>query len=302
MLRMGRRQMLKIENVYKNFGTTEVLKGLNLAVQEGSVFGLVGVNGAGKSTLLRLISGVYEADQGTVSFNDHDTFRDPNIRQSISFVSDEPYYPIGATIASMKNFYASLYQFDEAAFRKYCEIFGLNPSMRILNLSKGMKRRAALLFALCTHPKLLLLDEAYDGLEPIARLHFKQILADLVEDEKLTVIISSHNLRELEDICDSYGILEDGVMLTYGDLIASRENINKYQAAFAGNVPADVFKDLDVLHLEIEGRVVKAVIRGSQSEVQKKIEALKPVLIDVLPVSFEELFIYEVEKKGEHHE
>ena len=302
MLRMGRRQMLKIENVYKNFGTTEVLKGLNLAVQEGSVFGLVGVNGAGKSTLLRLISGVYEADQGTVSFNDHDTFRDPNIRQSISFVSDEPYYPIGATIASMKNFYASLYQFDEAAFRKYCEIFGLNPSMRILNLSKGMKRRTALLFALCTHPKLLLLDEAYDGLEPIARLHFKQILADLVEDEKLTVIISSHNLRELEDICDSYGILEDGVMLTYGDLIASRENINKYQAAFAGNVPADVFKDLDVLHLEIEGRVVKAVIRGSQSEVQKKIEALKPVLIDVLPVSFEELFIYEVEKKGEHHE
>ena len=302
MLHMGRRQMLKIENVYKNFGTTEVLKGLNLAVQEGSVFGLVGVNGAGKSTLLRLISGVYEADQGTVSFNDHDTFRDPNIRQSISFVSDEPYYPIGATIASMKNFYASLYEFDEAAFGKYCEIFGLNPSMRILNLSKGMKRRAALLFALCTHPKLLLLDEAYDGLEPIARLHFKQILADLVEDEKLTVIISSHNLRELEDICDSYGILEDGVMLTYGDLIASRENINKYQAAFAGNVPADVFKDLDVLHLEIEGRVVKAVIRGSQSEVQKKIEALKPVLIDVLPVSFEELFIYEVEKKGEHHE
>lgn len=294
--------MLKIENVYKNFGTTEVLKGLNLAVQEGSVFGLVGVNGAGKSTLLRLISGVYEADQGTVSFDEHDTFRDPSIRQSISFVSDEPYYPIGSTIASMKNFYASLYPFDEAAFGKYCEIFGLTPSMRILNLSKGMKRRAALLFALCTHPKLLLLDEAYDGLEPIARLHFKQILADLVEEEKITVIISSHNLRELEDICDSYGILEDGVMLTYGDLIASRENINKYQAAFASNLSADAFRDLDVLHLEIEGRVAKAVIRGSQSEVQKKIEAMKPVLIDVLPVSFEELFIYEVEKKGEHHE
>lgn len=294
--------MLKIEHVYKNFGTTEVLKGLNLVVQEGSVFGLVGVNGAGKSTLLRLISGVYEADQGTVSFDEHDTFRDPSIRQSISFVSDEPYYPIGSTIASMKNFYASLYPFDEAAFGKYCEIFGLAPSMRILNLSKGMKRRAALLFALCTHPKLLLLDEAYDGLEPIARLHFKQILADLVEEEKITVIISSHNLRELEDICDSYGILEDGVMLTYGDLIASRENINKYQAAFAGNVSADAFRDLDVLHLEIEGRVAKAVIRGSQSEVQKKIEAMKPVLIDVLPVSFEELFIYEVEKKGGHHE
>ena len=299
---MGRRKMLKIENVYKNFGTTEVLKGLNLTIEEGSIFGLVGVNGAGKSTLLRLISGVYEADQGTVSFNDHDTFHDPKVRKSIAFVSDEPYYPIGSSIASMKNFYASLYDFDEAAFRKYCDIFGLNPSMRILNLSKGMKRRVALLFALCTHPKLLLLDEAYDGLEPIARLHFKQVLADLVEDEKLTVIISSHNLRELEDICDSYGILEDGVMLTYGDLIASRENINKYQAAFTHNVTADAFKDFDVLHLEIEGRVVKAVIRGPQDEVQAKIEVMKPALIDVLPVSFEELFIYEVETKGGSHE
>ena len=294
--------MLKIENVYKNFGSTQVLKGLNLTVEEGSIFGLVGVNGAGKSTLLRLIAGVYEADQGTIAFADHDTFRDPDIRRSIAFVSDEPYYPIGSTIGSMKNFYASLYDFDDAAFAKYCGIFELNPSMRMLNLSKGMKRRAALLFALSIHPKLLLLDEAYDGLEPIARLHFKQVLADLVEDEKLTVIISSHNLRELEDICDSYGILEDGIMLTYGDLIASRENINKYQAAFTHNVTADAFKDLDVLHLEIEGRVVKAVIRGKQDEVQAKIEEMKPALIDVLPVSFEELFIYEVETKGGCHE
>ncbi len=294
--------MLRIENLYKSFGSMEVLKGLNLTVQEGSVFGLVGINGAGKSTLLRLISGVYEADQGSIFFADHDTFHDPDIRRSIAFVSDEPYYPIGSTISSMKNFYASLYDFDEAAFRKYCGIFGLNPSMRILNLSKGMKRRTALLFALSIHPKLLLLDEAYDGLEPIARLHFKQVLADLVEDEKLTVIISSHNLRELEDICDSYGILEDGVMLTYGDLIASRENIGRYQAAFPHNVTEEDFRDLDVLHIEIEGRVVKAVIRGRKDEVQKKIETLNPVLIDVLPVSFEELFIYEVEKKEGHHE
>lgn len=290
--------MLRVEHVYKSFGKTEVLKDMNLEVEEGSIFGLVGVNGAGKSTLLRLIAGVYEPDRGAAVLDDRDTGLDAEIRRSIAFVADEPYYPIGSTIASMKSFYNALYGLDEEAFAKYCRIFGLDPKMRILNLSKGMKRRTALLFALSVHPRLLLLDEAYDGLEPIARLRFKQILADLVEDEKLTVIISSHNLRELEDICDSYGILEDGKMLTYGDLISSKENINKYQAAFTHEIAKDDFKDFDLLHIEIEGRVVKAVIKGREEEVQAKLESMNPVLVDVLPVSFEELFIYEVESRG----
>lgn len=294
--------MLKIGNLYKSFGNKQVLKDLNLEVQEGSIFGLVGINGAGKSTLLRLIAGVYQADQGTITLNGEDTFRNPAIRKEIAFVSDEQYYPLGCTIKSLRLLYESMYDFDEASFRKYMDIFALEENMSVTNLSKGMKRRVSLLFALSVHPKLILLDEAYDGLEPLARLRFKQILAELLEEEQITVIISSHNLKELEDICDSYGILEDGRIISYGDLLETRDLINKYQAAFPHEVTKDDFRDFDVLHFEQEGRVCRLVIRGDRDEVTEKLNAMSPLILDVLQTNFEELFIYELESRGEMHE
>ncbi len=294
--------MLKIEHVNKSFGRKEVLKDLNLEVKDSSIFGLVGVNGAGKSTLLRLISGVYEADGGTIRFNDLDTFANPSIRKEIAFVSDEQYFPIGSTIASVRQLYEAMYDFDKDAYEKYLKMFELEEKFSILNLSKGMKKRVSLLFALSIHPKLLLLDEAYDGLEPLARLRFKKVLADLLEDEQITVIISSHNLKELEDICDSYGILEDGKMLTYGDLVESREQINKYQVVFQDEKQKEDFNDFEILHYEQEGRVIRLVLRGEEEEVRNKLEEMKPVILDVLPVNFEELFIYELESRGENHE
>ena len=294
--------MLKIEHVYKSFGKKEVLKDLNLEVKDSSIFGLVGVNGAGKSTLLRLISGVYEADGGSISFNGQDTFSNPSIRKEIAFVSDEQYFPIGSTIASVKELYKAMYDFDEEAFQKYLKMFELEEKFSILNLSKGMKKRVSLLFALSIHPKLLLLDEAYDGLEPLARLRFKKVLADLLEDEQISVIISSHNLKELEDICDSYGILEDGKMLTYGDLVESREQINKYQVVFQDEKKKEDFSQFEILHYEQEGRVIRLVLRGDEQEVLKQLEEMKPMILDVLPVNFEELFIYELESRGENHE
>ena len=294
--------MLKIEHVNKSFGRKEVLKDLNLEVKDSSIFGLVGVNGAGKSTLLRLISGVYEADGGTIRFNDLDTFANPSIRKEIAFVSDEQYFPIGSTIASVRQLYEAMYDFDKDAYEKYLKMFELEEKFSILNLSKGMKKRVSLLFALSIHPKLLLLDEAYDGLEPLARLRFKKVLADLLEDEQITVIISSHNLKELEDICDSYGILEDGKMLTYGDLVESREQINKYQVVFQDEKQKEDFRDFDILHYEKEGRVIRLVLRGEEEEVRNRLEEMKPVILDVLPVNFEELFIYELESRGENHE
>lgn len=294
--------MLRIAHLYKSFGSEEVLRDLNLSVEGGSIFGLVGVNGAGKSTFLRLIAGVYQSDSGRIFFDGKDTWKEPDIRRKISFVSDEQYFPMGSTLESMKVLYESMYDFDEEAFRRYLKIFELNPKKSIRNLSKGMKRRCGLLLALSTHPQLLLMDEAYDGLEPIARLKLKQLLAELVDDEKITVIISSHNLRELEDICDSYGILEDGRMLTYGDLLGSRENVNKYQIAFSVDIAQKDLGDLDILHFEKEGRVIRAVIRGNREEITKKLNLLNPIFLDVLPVSFEEMFIYEVEKRGESDE
>lgn len=294
--------MLKIEHVNKSFGKKEVLKDLNLEVKDGSIFGLVGVNGAGKSTLLRLISGVYEADGGTITFDGQDTFLNPAVRREIAFVPDEQYFPIGSTVSSVRQLYEAMYDFDQEAYEKYLKMFELEEKFSILNLSKGMKKRVSLLFALSIHPKLLLLDEAYDGLEPLARLRFKKVLADLLEDEGLSVIISSHNLKELEDICDSYGILEDGKMLTYGDLVESREQINKYQVVFREEKQKEDFSDFDILHYEKEGRVIRLVIRGEEEAVRTTLEEMKPVILDVLPVNFEELFIYELESRGENHE
>lgn len=290
--------MLKIEHLKKSFGSHPVLKDLNLELNEGSVFGLVGVNGAGKSTLLRLIAGVYQPDSGTIQFEGKDTFRDADIRASISFVSDEPYYEPGTTMESMKQLYESVYPFDPTLFKTYCEEFELDPTKPIAGFSKGMKRRMSIIFGLCTHPKLLLLDEAYDGLEPLARLKFKRILAERIEEEKLSVIIASHSLRELEDICDSFGILENGQISEYGDLIETKGKVNKYQAAFKEEVTRDQFSGLDILSFQSEGRVVQMVVRGEEEAVRAELEKHDPVLIDVLPVTFEELFIYELESRG----
>lgn len=279
--------MLKISKLCKSFDNNIVLNELDLEVQEGSIFGLVGVNGAGKSTLLRCIAGVYEPEQGSILFNGSDTYEDEKVRKEIAFVSDEQYYPVGSTIQSIKVLYESMYDFDTNMYHKLLKLFELKENMSILNLSKGNKRRVSLLFALSIKPKLLLLDEAYDGLEPVMRLKFKQLLTDLIEDEQITVIISSHNLRELEDICDSFGILEDGKMLSYGDLSTSKEEVNKYQLVFKEDKTKNDFKDFNILHYENEGRVYKLVIRGNGEKTKQMIDDMQPILVDVLPVSFE---------------
>lgn len=293
--------MLKIENLSKSFGDKQVIRNLNLEVADGSIFGLVGINGAGKSSLLRLISGVYRADEGVVLLDGEDTFSNETIRNRIAYVSDEAYFPFSSTVASMKAFYEALYDFDQAAYEKYREMFELDENKPINNFSKGMKRRVELLFALSTRPKLILLDEAYDGLEPLARLRFKKALMDLIE-EGVSVIISGHNLKELEDICDSFGILEDGRISSYGDLLQSKESVNKYQLAFKEDYNRDAFKDFDVIHYEREGQVYKLVIRGDKEEITEQLSGMKPILLNILNVNFEELFIYELESRGEAHE
>lgn len=294
--------MLEIKNVHKTLGNKEVLKDLNLTVNDGSIFGLVGVNGAGKSTLLRCIAGVYQPEVGSVTLNGIDTWAYPYIRKDIAFVSDEAYYPISASIDSLKTLYAAMYDFDEIAFAKYLSVFDLDPKGQISNFSKGMKRRVSLLFALSVHPKLLLLDEAYDGLEPLARYHFKRALTDLIEDENVTVVISSHNLKEMEDICDSYGILDQGKIMTYGDLLDSKNIMHKYQVAFEEEKNREDFRNMEILHYNKEGKVYQLVIRGDEETVTGQLKEMHPLLLDVLPVNFEELFIYEVESRGENHE
>ena len=294
--------MLKIENLSKSFAHHEVLNGVDLEIQSGSIFGLVGVNGAGKSTLLRLIAGVYEADRGRVLLDREDTFQNPESRRQLAFVSDEFFYPPGSTIRSIQALYESMYAFDTALFQQYCREFELDEKKPIAGFSKGMKRRTAVLLALCSHPKLLLLDEAYDGLEPLARLKFKRILAERIETEQITVIIASHSLRELEDICDSFGILQNGTIRLYGDLMEEKGKIHRYQAAFEEAHDREDFSGLDILRFQREGRIVQMVVRGEEAEVMKRLEEYHPVLTDILPVTFEELFLYELERQENNHE
>lgn len=293
--------MLKIEGLGKSFGDLRVLKDLDLEMKDGSVLGLVGINGAGKSTLLRCISGVYTPDCGRVLLDGFDTCRNAEIRRKIAFVSDEVSYPAGATARSQKLLYEMLYEFDEQAYEKYLALFDIDENKLLSTLSKGMKRRVALVFALSVHAKLILLDEAYDGLEPIARLRFKQVLSDLIVDEGVSVMIASHNLRELEDICDSFGILGQGRIESYGDLLDKKANMQKYQCVFEHEIDKDMFKDLEILHMEIEGRVCRLVVEGDREKARRKLMELKPMFLDELSVGFEEIFMYEV-AKGESHD
>lgn len=287
--------MLNIDNISKSFENKTVLNNLNLNIGEGTIFALVGVNGAGKTTLLRSIAGVYKADSGVITFNGQNVFTDESIRSDIFLVSDDPYYPFADNMKSLKYFYSTFYNFDFEAYEKYLELFNLNENTPINNFSKGMKRQAMLVFALAVRPKLLLLDEAFDGLDPLVRHTLKQALAEFIVDEESTIIISSHNLKELEDICDEFGILENGKITTYGDLLEEKNNINKYQIAFKENVDESQFCKFDILHMNKEGSVYTLVIKGDKQKVTEELYILNPVILDVLNVNFEELFIYEHE-------
>lgn len=290
--------MLRLIDLHKSFGNQIVLDDLNLDIKEGSVFGLVGINGAGKSTLLRCIAGIYQADAGITIFNDFDTYEDVNVRKDIFYVSDDCYYPSNATIKTLKEFYSSFYNVNEERYQEYLNVFGLKENIFVSNFSKGMKRQTSLLFALAIKPKLLLLDECFDGLDPLVRLTFKKSLVDLIADKEITVIIASHNLKELEDICDSYGILENGRINTYGDLLESKENITKFQLAYNEVPVKEKFTGMNILSYKSEGKVITLVVKGNKEDAKEKIMKTNPLLIDELQVNFEELFIYEVESRG----
>ena len=290
--------MINIMNLVKSFNDKKVLDNLNISIEDGSVFGLIGINGAGKSTLLRLISGVYSQDLGIVEVGGECVFENEKIKKDIIYVSDDPYFPFSSTIKSLKVFYSSFYDLNEDLYQKYLTMFNLKENALISSFSKGMKRQVSLLFAMAISPKYLLLDECFDGLDPLVRLNFKKALTELIQDKKITVIISSHNLKELEDICDSFGILENGQISTYGDLIDSKTNINKYQLAYSEEKTKDDFKDYNLMSIEISGRVVSLVIKGNKKEIMAKLEKSNPLFIDVLPVNFEELFIYEMEARN----
>lgn len=291
--------MLNIRCVSKKLGNKKVLDQVNLQIQDGSIFGLVGPNGAGKSTLLRILAGVIREDAGVVTWDNEPIFDNPAVKKDILFISDEPYYFYNASISDMKQFYQLWYpSFDEDEYAHYLKLFHLDEKMPLAQFSKGMKRQAFIIFALAIAPKFLLLDEVFDGLDPMMRLMFQRALAKSVEEKKMTVLISSHNIRELEDICDSFGILDDHCITTSGDIESVRENVHAIQLAFKEEVDPSLFDHLDVLSIRVESKFAKLVVKGNVEKIINYLRSLDPVILEVQNINLEEVFLYEMEKKG----
>lgn len=290
--------MIEIKNVNKSFGKNEVLKDLSLTIKKGSIFGLVGINGAGKSTLLRMISGVYSCDSGTITVGGEEIFENPQAKKKVFFLPDDPYYAFNLTGVDLKNLYKGYYNLDEEVLDYHLNQFKLDITKPIHNYSKGMKRQLFVSLAISCKPEYMLLDEAFDGLDPLARLHFKRALIELSTTNNTTVIISSHALRELEDICDSYGLIDHKTIVSEGEIDSILSSMYKFQLAFNRPIKEEDFKEFDVRSYKEEGRLIKVAIKGDKEKFLKYIKKFEPIFVDEINVSFEDLFIQEVEKRG----
>ena len=281
--------MLEMKNVTKTFSGFKALDDLSMHVPAGTVYGLVGPNGAGKSTAIRLLTGVYRPDSGEITMEGMQIFENTALKKRIGYIPDDIFYFPSATLEDMRKFYRGIYpDFDDALFERLYEVFQLPRKGQIRRFSKGMQKQAAFHLAICTHPDVLILDEPVDGLDPVMRRQVWSLILSDVAQRQTTVLISSHNLRELEDICDHVGIMDHGRMLLERSLADMQGSTVKLQ--IVGEVPPD----LDVLHESQSGRLKTLVVRGSVQEVTETVKAAAPVYFDILPLSLEEIFIYEL--------
>ena len=281
--------MLQVKNVTKTFGQFKALDNLSMTVPKGTVYGLVGPNGAGKSTVIRLLTGVYTPDSGALEMEGQAIYENVAAKERIGYIPDEIFYFPSATLEDMRKFYKGIYpKFDDALFDRLYEIFNLPPKSPLRRFSKGMQKQAAFHLAICCRPEVLILDEPVDGLDPVMRRQVWSLILSDVAEHGTTVLISSHNLRELEDICDHVGIMDHGKMLLEKSLADMQGNTVKLQ--LVGEKP----ESLDILHESRSGRLSTYIVRGSAAEVSEAVGAVNPAYFDVLPLSLEEIFIYEL--------
>jgi len=281
--------MLQLQNLTKTFGSFKALDDLSLTVPQGAVYGLVGPNGAGKSTAIRHMTGVYQPDNGTILLNGKPIYEDENVKETIGYIPDDIFYYPSATLEDMRRFYKGMYpKFDDALFERLNEVFQLPKKNPIRRYSKGMQKQAAFQLTLSTRPDMLILDEPVDGLDPVMRRQVMSLILSDVAEYGTSVLISSHNLRELEDVCDHVGIMDHGKMLLEKSLEDMQGATHKLQ--IVGDVPSG----LNVLHESASGRLKTLIVRGHAYEISKLAAAAKPAYFDVLPLSLEEIFIYEL--------
>ena len=292
--------MTEIKNLTKSFNDDKiVLENLNCTIKDNAIYGLVGANGAGKSTLLRLITSIYKSDSGSILIDNKEVFDNEDIKQDIVFVPDDLYFYSNYTLIEMAEYYKSLYQsFDMNYLINHANTLKLNINAKLSSYSKGMKRQCALLCALATKAKYMLFDETFDGLDPVIRKYFKSLLADLMIDNKRTIIMTSHNLRELEDICDNLGLLYKGNILFESDIDTIKTNMFKVQVSLKSDFNKSTFKGLKILSYKKIGSVATLIINDDKKDSREILEKLKPIILDYLPLTLEEVFIYQMEALG----
>ncbi|MDF2566862.1 MAG: transporter ATP-binding protein [Oscillospiraceae bacterium] len=291
--------MIRLDNVIKKFDDYIAIDVEDLQIKKGSIYGLVGSNGAGKSTLLRLVSGIYKPEFGRVLVEEQSVFENPFTKHKIFMVSDDPYFLSQSTLDLMAKFYKQYYHnFDDEVYKRLCGIFGLPVNKKISTFSKGMKRQAIFLLALSACPEYLLLDESFDGLDPVMRQLVRRVLIDIVAEKNLTVVISSHNLRELDELCDHIGIIHKGKLLFSSELESLKQGYQKIQLAFDHEVKKEDFADMEMMSFSGEGKFANIVVKGEYEDVIKKIERYSPLATQVVSMNLEEIFLKEMEVTG----
>lgn len=291
--------MIELKSVTKNFDNFKVLENIDLTIPKGSAFGLLGSNGAGKSTILRLLSGIYKAEDGNVLIDGEEVYDNIPIKQKVFFINDETIQFSNFTLNELKNFYKGFYpNFSQELFEKLRNSINLPLNKKLSQFSKGMKRQAIVITALACQTDYLLLDEAFDGLDPTMRIIVKRMIVDAIIDRDLTTIISSHNLKEINEVCDTVALLHEGKIIFSKDLDSVKGNIHKIQTAFPESYTAEDFSGLQIMHFEKNQSIYYMIIKGDEDEIRKQLAPKKPLILDVIPLSLEEIFIYEMEVLG----
>lgn len=292
--------MIQAIHLTKKFGDYAALNDFDTTIKKGSIYGLVGTNGSGKSTLMRTICGVYSPDEGQLQVDGEDIFENVEMKNKIVFVPDDLHFLPQATLADMASFYRLFYTtWSEDKYKQLSAAFPIDPKKKINTFSKGMKRQVAIILAISAQPEYLLLDEAFDGLDPVIRVAVRKIIADEVASREMSVIIASHNLRELEDLCDHVGILHKGKLLVEKELDELKLEICKIQAAFKPMINPELLKEkLDIVNYNVNGSILNLTVRGDREAILSTIHSFNPLLVDSMSLTLEEVFINEMEAVG----
>ncbi len=291
--------MIQTENLTKRFEDFTALNNISCTIPKGCIYGMVGSNGAGKSTFLRLITGVYKADEGSILIDGQKVYENPMAKERMSYVPDELYFLQGACMNRMAELYKNVYDnFDSERYTYLTKAFQLNPKVSLGTFSKGMKRQAAIILALSCRPEYMFFDETFDGLDPVMRNLVKSLICQDVLDRKATAIITSHSLRELEDLCDQLALLHKGGLVLQSDISNLKTSQFKIQIAFEEDYTRAIFGDMDIRYYKKSGSVTNMIIKGDHEGTMKRLHMMKPLLVEMLPLTLEEVFTYEMEALG----